>query len=127
MAHVSPTKLSLRHLRAEGWTVDVCERWVPMGAGKVRKDLFGLVDLVGVRDGETIGVQTTSNANFNSRLNKMHDGEHAPLLAALVAAGWHVVIHGWRLTDRHGHACKHGSARCACRWTLHRQTDLGHT
>lgn len=105
--------------------VDVVERWVPSGrpGGGVRRDLFGMVDLVGIRDGETLGVQTTSAANVSSRLKKMTDDDHALVLAALIAAGWRVVIHGWRMTTREGHACTHED-RCGCRWALHRHIDL---
>jgi hypothetical protein len=119
---VSPTELSLRHLRDEGWTADICERWIPGGSGISgrRKDLFGMLDLVAVRGAETLGVQTTSHANANSRANKMRDDEHAERLAALHAAGWVVVVHGWRLSTRDGRACTHGRPRCGCRWTLHR-------
>jgi hypothetical protein len=120
----SPTELSLRLLRGEGWTVDVCERWVPMGSGKVRKDLFGLVDLVAVRPGQTMGVQTTSSTNYHSRLNKLIDAEHLPAVLALRAAGWTIVIHGWRKTTRAGHACQHGRVACGCTWQLHHHTSL---
>ena len=89
----TPTQLSLRHLRDEGWTVDVCERWL---AGlNQRKDLFGIIDLVALRGPETMGVQTTSNNNFNARLNKMRDDKHRPALGFLLEAGWHIVVHGW--------------------------------
>jgi len=127
----TPTQLSLAHLRQAGWIVDICERWVPNGGrgvdagGGIRRDLFGLVDLVAVRDGETLGVQTTSAANVAAHLSKMTDDEHAPALAALRAAGWTVVIHGWRKSTRDGHACGHGSkARCGCRWALHRFVEV---
>jgi len=122
---MTPTALSLRHLRAEGWLVDVCERWVPGVSGvKVRRDLFGMLDLVGLRDGETLGVQTTSHTNVASRLRKMADEEHGPALEQLARSGWRVVIHGWRLSTRDGHACTHGATRCGCRWTLHRLEEL---
>lgn len=122
---MTPTALSLRHLRAEGWLVDVCERWVPGVSGlKVRRDLFGLVDLVALRGPQTMGVQTTSHTNALSRLKKITDGEHAEALAAMQAAGWSVVVHGWRKSTRDGHACKHGRARCACRYTLHRLIEV---
>lgn len=120
-----PTELSLRILRDEGWLVDVCERWVPSGSiGQVRRDLFGMLDLVAVRGTETLGVQTTSHDNVASRIRKMTDDDHAPALNALRAAGWTVVVHGWRKTNREGRACVHGSARCGCRWTLHRLIEL---
>jgi len=121
---MTPTALSLRHLRAEGWLVDVCERWVPSPNGQVRKDLFGIIDLIAVRGPVTMGVQTTSHTNAHARLNKMLDAEHSPMVDALMAAGWRVVVHGWRLSTRDGHACPHGRSRCGCRWTLHHFTDL---
>jgi hypothetical protein len=123
----SPTQLSLRLLRNEGWRVDICERWVPNpghpGGGK-RRDLFGLVDLVALRGHQTMGVQTTTNTNVNNHLTKMLDDDHKPMLADLLVAGWLVVVHGWRLTDRLGHACKHGRDRCGCRWQLHRNITI---
>jgi hypothetical protein len=125
MRRTPATELSLRHLRSEGWLVDVCERWIPSGdGGQVRRDLFGLIDLVALRGSVTMGVQTTSNSNVNARLSKIGDGEHAEQLAALTAAGWQVVVHGWRKSTREGHACQHDK-RCACRWTLHRCITVG--
>lgn len=123
----TPTKLSLAHLRDEGWDVDICERWVPTGdgVGGIRKDFMGLLDLIAVRDGQTMGVQTTSDSNVPARLRKMTDDDHAAALGALRAANWTIVIHGWRKSTRDGHACKHGlSARCGCRWTLHRFIEV---
>jgi hypothetical protein len=122
---ISPTQLSLRLLRDDGWLVDVCERWVPNGSlGGSRKDLFGLLDLVALKDDTTMGVQTTSHTNVNARLNKIQDEEHQVALRALQAAGWSIVVHGWRLSSRDGHACKHGKVRCGCRWTLHRLINI---
>jgi hypothetical protein len=124
---VSPTQLSLRRLRSEGWAVDVCERWVPMGGGaqSVRRDLFGLLDLVALRAGETMGVQTTTASNYLSRVKKLTDDEHRPTLDLLLEAGWLVAVHGWRLTDAKGHACTHRPAHCACRWDLHHESLMG--
>ena len=124
----SPTELSLRHLRNDGWRVDICERWVPNpghpGGGK-RRDLFGLVDLVAVRGHQTMGVQTTSATNVSNHLTKMLDDEHRPMLADLLAAAWIVTVHGWRKSTREGRACTHGAnARCGCRWKLHRNITL---
>ena len=93
---MSPTVLSLRRLRDEGWTVDIVERWVPNPAlpgGGVRRDLFGFLDLVAVRDGETLGVQTTSYTNVSAHLRKIADAEH---IGAVREAGWRLVVHGWR-------------------------------
>jgi hypothetical protein len=90
----STTRLSLEYLRGHGYVVDVVERWVPSGAGgqQVRRDLFGILDLVALRGKETVGVQTTSKANAASRARKMAESDH---IRALWAAGWHLVVHGW--------------------------------
>ena len=60
---------------------------------KVRQDLFGIIDIVCVGNGETIGVQATSGANVASRIAKIEDSD---ALADLRDAGWQIVVHGWR-------------------------------
>lgn len=122
---MSPTALSLRHLRAEGWTAGVVERRVPGVSGlNVTQDYLGIADIIALRGPATTAVQTTSVGNINSRLRKITDDEHRPALDAMLAAGWFVVCHGWRLSTRDGHACTHGRARCGCRWTLHRCIEV---
>ena len=115
---MTPTQLSLRWFRANGWMADVCERRY----GGKSHDLFGMLDLVAVRPGQTAGVQVTTHDHVSNRLHKMN--ELPTSLANLKAAGWVVVVHGWRKSTRDGHACKHGRARCACIWTLHRNEQL---
>jgi hypothetical protein len=88
----SPTKRTLDKLRSEGFQlVEVTERWNPFA--KVRKDLFGFVDVLGVRDNFVIAVQTTSGANVSARFEKMR------LLPSvthwLLSPYRKVVIHGW--------------------------------
>lgn len=100
--------------------VDIVERY----QGGKRHDLFGMLDLLAVRHRETLGVQVTSAGNVSARRNKMHDDDHWADLLRLKDAGWLVVVHGWRKSTRDGHACKHGKARCACIWTLHRNEQL---
>ena len=92
--NASPTQLSLDYLRGLGYTVDVVERWVPgiKGGNRVRRDLFGILDLVGLRDGQTIGVQTTAKSALSTRARKI--GE-SPILPLLQRAGWRIVVHGW--------------------------------
>lgn len=94
--NASTTKLSLDYLRGLGYTVDVVERWVPGATGgpRVRRDLFGILDLVAIRDSETLGVQTTTKGELSKRARKIAESEH---VGALRAAGWGLVIHGWWL------------------------------
>jgi hypothetical protein len=92
---VSPTQRSLAHLRSEGYRVAVVERWNPYA--RIRQDLFGIIDLLAVKGGETVGVQTTSSANVSARMKKMED---SPALADLRAAGWRLLVHGWRKNSK---------------------------
>ena len=87
----SPTSRTLRRLRAEGWMAAVVERWNPHA--RIRQDLFGILDIVAIRDGETLGVQATSGSNVARRVEKLTDSE---ALYALRAAGWRVEVWGWR-------------------------------
>lgn len=92
---MTPTKRSLDHLRAGGWTVEVVEHWNPHA--RIRQDLFGCVDLIALRGGETLAVQTTSGDNVAARVRKIADNPHLP---AMRAAGWTVHVHGWRKSAR---------------------------
>ena len=38
----SPTTLTLKHLREQGYTAEVVERWNPHA--RIRQDLFGIVE-----------------------------------------------------------------------------------
>ena len=88
---MSPTRRTLERLRAEGWMAAVVERWNPHAG--VRQDLFGVLDIVALRGGETLGVQATSASHVAHRLRKLED---SPALAALREAGWTVQLWGWR-------------------------------
>ena len=103
---MTPTQLTLRHLRADGWPlVEVVEHWNPHA--RIRQDMFGFVDVIAVRRGETLAVQTTSATNVAARIRKI--AEH-PNVGAVREAGWTIRVHGWR--KRSG------------RWELHRDEDV---
>lgn len=87
----SPTQRSLAYLRAQGYTVAIVEHW--NAYARIRQDLFGIVDLLALRDDETLAVQTTSAANVSARVTKIDESEH---IAAIRKAGWRVIVHGWR-------------------------------
>lgn len=86
----SPTQRSLALLRAEGYTVAIVEHWNAFA--KIRQDLFGFVDLVALRPGETLAVQTTSGDNVNKRIAKIVEHDNLP---RVLEAGWIVEVHGW--------------------------------
>lgn len=87
----SPTQRTLKLLREQGYTAQVVERWCSFT--KRRHDLFGIIDVLAIKDGETLAVQTTSGSGVSARLKKMLAEEN---LYKILAAGWNVHLHGWR-------------------------------
>lgn len=102
---ISPTQLSLRHLRAEGWLAAVVEHYNPHA--RVRNDLFGFIDVLAIRPDETLAVQATTASNVSSRVHKIADHSN---IAAVREAGWRIEVWGW--------------AKKSGRWTLHRRIDV---
>lgn len=87
---MTPTQLTLRALRADGWHAEVVEKWNPHA--RIRQDLFGIIDIVALRGEVTLGVQATSRANVASRVRKIANSD---TIAAVRSAGWRVEVHGW--------------------------------
>lgn len=90
----SPTQLSLEQLRKEGWLAEVVEKWIP--GANIRKDLWGWVDIVALKDGETLAVQTTSYSNISARVNKISESD---TVSEVRKANWRIEVHGWRKVD----------------------------
>jgi len=82
----------LAWLRKAGYTAAVVERWNPHA--KVRQDLFGFCDIVGIRSGRTgvLAVQTTTSPNSAARFAKIiaNAAAHVWLLA-----GNEIALHAW--------------------------------
>lgn len=87
---MSPTSRSLANLRERGYRCEVVERFNSFT--KQRKDLFGFVDIVAIREGETVGVQTTSGSNMAARIKKIADSE---TVSDVRKAGWKILVQGW--------------------------------
>ena len=102
---LSPTSLTLRYLREQGYTAEVTEKWNPHA--RIRHDLFGIIDVLALRGSETLAVQTTSASNVPARIRKIAESEH---IAAIRDAGWTVHVHGWKKVGN--------------KWTLHRNEDV---
>ena len=90
----SPTQRSLKFLREEGYLVAVVEKWNPHA--KIRQDLFGWIDLVALKDNETLAVQATST-NVQIRVRKITE---SLTVDAVRKAGWRIVVHGWRKNSK---------------------------
>lgn len=102
---MSPTQLTLRKLREDGYQAQVVEVWNPHA--RIRQDLFGFVDVLAVKGGETLAIQATSAPNVSSRVNKIAD---SPLVGPVREAGWRIVVWGW--------------AKKSGKWTLTREVDV---
>ena len=87
----SPTQRSLKLMRDQGYLCEITERWNPFA--KIRQDLFNFVDILCVKDGKTVAVQTTSYSNMSARIKKIQELETYPIVRS---AGWEIVVHGWK-------------------------------
>ena len=88
----SPTQLTLKKWRKAGYMCQVVEKWNPHV--RIRQDLFGCIDVVAVGNGETIGIQSTSDRNVSARVRKIEDLPET--VAILRDAGWRIVVEGWK-------------------------------
>jgi hypothetical protein len=79
----------MAHLRKDGYLCQVVETY----RGGRRHDLWGFIDILALRAGETLAVQTTSGSNFSARKKKILTHEN---YQAVKDAGWVIVVHGWR-------------------------------
>lgn len=96
-ASVSPTQRTLALLRAEGWTAQVVERWIPRAF--IRKDLYGCIDILAINGKAILGVQATSGSNISARLAKIAS---LPSAALWRASGGLLEVHGWRKVGARG-------------------------
>ena len=87
----SPTQLTLKLLRDQGFVAEVVERWIP--GANIRKDLFGFVDIVAVDGKRTVGVQATSASNMSARKKKIMESE---VLGLVRSSGWEIWVMGWK-------------------------------
>lgn len=77
--------------------MDVVERWVPQA--RIRKDLFGCLDLVAL-DGKCIcGIQATSGSNVSARVKKI---QAEPRAREWLEHGGRIVVMGWSRRKKTG-------------------------
>lgn len=87
----SPTVLSLRKMRKEGYNCAIVEKKIPKVF--ITKDLFGFIDILCVKGKEIIGIQTTTSDHVSHRKVKILEHENYPLIKDAIR----IVIHGWRI------------------------------
>ena len=67
---LTPTQRTLAYLREEGYLCAIVEKWNPHV--KIRQDLFGFIDILAIKKGETLAVQCTSTG-VAARVKKIQE------------------------------------------------------
>lgn len=100
---VSATKKSLKLLRDDGWQVEIVEKTIPHCF--IKKDLFGFIDLLAIKDDQVLAVQTTTGDHSANRATKIKAHPNYPKVKKL---GWQIHVHGWRKLKE---KCKNGNIK----------------
>ena len=88
---LSPTQLTLRELRKQGYVAQVTEHWNQFA--RIRQDLFGVIDVLALATDCVLGVQATSASNVSARVTKIAEHENTPHIRK---AGIRLEVWGWR-------------------------------
>ena len=56
-----------------------------------------IIDMLAIKDGQTLSIQTTSASAFAARKTKIQCHENLPMV---LSAGWKVIVHGWRKNSK---------------------------
>jgi len=88
---ISPTQRTLARLKKENYNLcEVTEKWCSWS--KRRKDLFGFIDILAIKDGDTVAIQVTSYSNVSARVKKITE---SVALGPLRKANWTILVEGW--------------------------------
>jgi predicted RecB family endonuclease len=87
---MTPSQRTVAHLRKLGYQTANVESFNYFT--KRKKDLFGVIDILAIGNGETLAVQVTSKSNMSSRIKKIEESEALP---EMLRSGWRVIVHGW--------------------------------
>ena len=92
---MTPTQRTLKKLRDDGYTPGIVERWIgahgPMGK---RRDLFGIIDIIAIGNGDIVGVQSTGT-DFSGHHKKI-TGEGKEALILWLENGGQFWLYAWR-------------------------------
>jgi len=111
---MSPSQLTLKHMRKAGYLCVVVEKWNPFVPTKskgrvcpvckkgdglgIRQDLFGFADIYAIHSQtqDRVFIQTTTRHNMIARKVKIQENKH---LRVVLESGHRVVVHGWLQTS----------------------------
>jgi hypothetical protein len=75
---------------SQGYKCEVVESYNSFT--KRKKDMFGILDMVAIGNGESLGIQMTSKSNMSSRIKKIQESEYLP---ELIRSKWRIIVIGW--------------------------------
>ena len=87
---MTPSQRTVKHLKDQGYMVATVEYYHYFT--KRRHDLFNVIDILAIGNGETLAVQVTSKSNMSARIRKIEECEALP---EMLRSGWRVIVHGW--------------------------------
>jgi len=92
---MTPTQRTMEKLRADGykpWIVEKFNRFA--GPHGIRQDMYGIIDIVAIRPGEILGVQSCGQA-FSEHIRKLTEENYLDC-ADWLEAGGKLELWGWR-------------------------------
>jgi len=89
---MTPTQRTLAKLKALEYRAGIVERFI--APRKIRIDLFNIIDIVAIKPGEILGVQSTGS-DFSGHWNKLTI-EKAQESLDWIRAGGKLELWGWR-------------------------------
>jgi hypothetical protein len=87
--------LSVKYLTRLGYLCHIVEKRIP--GTFITKDMYGFIDILAVRPGEILGVQSTSWDHVSHRVNKIAEHEN---VGRVRESGMRIVVHGWKRTKQ---------------------------
>lgn len=88
------TEMTLKKLKKDGYGCGIVERFIPRAGFGFRKDLFGIIDIIAIKEGEIIGVQSCG-ATYAEHFEKITVTERENAINWLKAGG-KLHLYAWR-------------------------------
>ena len=85
---------AINKLEALGWMAADVEKW--NAHSRKSSDLFGFIDVLAIRESQTLALQVTSDDHVADRKEKIMDKDHFHTLVECLRAGWMVEVWGVR-------------------------------
>jgi hypothetical protein len=82
---ISATQRTLKEMRRLGYRTAIVEKWNPHAF--VRQDLYGIIDVLGIKARKILGIQSTTRANTGAHVHKLLEDNRQALSDWLDAGG----------------------------------------